>query len=72
MGQILIIMLDVVNFLIDFIIKMIKAPVQVINRLKNVISSSTYRFKDFDKLILIILNYWEWFNRILVEIFFRR
>jgi hypothetical protein len=65
-------MLDVVNFLIDFIIKMIKAPVQVINRLKNVISSSTYRFKDFDKLILIILNYWEWFNRILVEIFFRR
>jgi hypothetical protein len=68
----LIIMLDVVNFLIDFIIKMIKAPVQVINRLKNVISSLTYRFKDFDKLILIILNYWEWFNRILVEIFFRR
>ena len=72
MGQMLIIMLDVVNFLIDFIIKMIKAPVQVINRLKNVISSLTYRFKDFDKLILIILNYWEWFNLILVEIFFRR
>ena len=68
----LIIMLDVVNFLIDFIIKMIKASVQVINRLKNVISSLTYRFKDFDKLILIILNYWEWFNLILVEIFFRR
>ena len=68
----LIIMLDVVNFLIDFIIKMIKAPVQVINRLKNVISSLTYRFKDFDKLILIILNYWEWFNLILVEILFRR